>query len=583
MKKTLSIILAAVMVLSMLVVIPMTAAADEPAGTAINSEAEFLAMDPAGTYYLAQDIELTLSYGIPTEGTKPVAFTGTFDGNGKTVTISTNGLFLRAENATIKNVIINGDIAVDEAYTYAYGSAKYGAGYEYYAAGVVMATGKTLLSNIVSNVNIATDLKARYGGIAAASEKNHELLIENCVNNGNVLTADYAGGIFGWSSALGNSAIKGCVNNGEIHVTAGYCGGITSRLGGSGKNGRLTVENCINNGKITADASNACGIVQYSNTLITIKSCVNTGDVTAKGSAAGIHSSLAEIKAGGDNYVIGCINTGKITNSGTNYAAGIIANQANQKSKGVVLYVRDNINYGDVIQTAAKSNHVAGILAYVYGTSKDYSIVENNINYGTITLNSTGEHVASQILAYTNTNKTVIKNNMGFGKTVGSNLKVFVGLSSATITDYDVSGNYYIADSGLDVYSHAFLDDNAKNRLTLDQMPEGALNFIAAEEMNEYQVVKYVEQILLNVSTALNAGPADVEIKDGQIVFNGHTVFSCTHSYYAINGVCTACGSVLPFTGDSFPVVMIIGAMAVSFIGIVGVAIYFKKKKRIAE
>ena len=77
MKKTLSILMALCMILS-ICSFQISAA---PQGTAITSEAEFLAMKADGSYYLANDLTITKSYGA--DGT---LFTGYFDGNGKTIT-----------------------------------------------------------------------------------------------------------------------------------------------------------------------------------------------------------------------------------------------------------------------------------------------------------------------------------------------------------------------------------------------------------------------------------------------------------------------------------------------------------------
>ena len=80
MKKTLSIILVLAMALSMCAlsvsaedVLLIAPAPSAPQGTAITSAAEFAAMDPAGTYYLANDIAISEPYAS--------TFTGTFDGN----------------------------------------------------------------------------------------------------------------------------------------------------------------------------------------------------------------------------------------------------------------------------------------------------------------------------------------------------------------------------------------------------------------------------------------------------------------------------------------------------------------------
>ena len=76
MKKALSLIMA----ICMIAALCSFSVAAAPEGTAISSAADFAAMDPAGTYYLANDITISEPYVNP--------FTGTIDGNGKTVTMA---------------------------------------------------------------------------------------------------------------------------------------------------------------------------------------------------------------------------------------------------------------------------------------------------------------------------------------------------------------------------------------------------------------------------------------------------------------------------------------------------------------
>ena len=112
MKKALVLVLALTMVMSMFAVVPFGAsAADElaigavaadykPEGTAINTAEEFAAMAADGKYYLAADITVDATYMD--------SFTGTFDGNGKT--ISTTTALFAALDGTVKNLTITGYI-----------------------------------------------------------------------------------------------------------------------------------------------------------------------------------------------------------------------------------------------------------------------------------------------------------------------------------------------------------------------------------------------------------------------------------------------------------------------------------------
>ncbi len=602
MKKTLSIILAVVMLLGMFVIVPVSGTEAttpaEGAAIAVKTEAEFLAMDPAGNYYLDADITLTKTYGLPegeiTAENQPKVFTGKFDGMGHTVTITNQAMFAEAKDATIQNVIVNGEINATEI-GYKYDSdADYSEikliGYDFYASTVVVADGATVLRNITSNVNFTSTLSnTRYGGIAAEARTGHKLRIEGCINNGDIEANSYVGGIFGWSAVKGDSIIVDCVNNGNIHITAGYCGGISSRLSGSGDGGHLTVERCVNNGDVTADKSNACGIVQYSNTPITIRGCINNGDITANGAAGGIHSSLADFKTVGDVIVEYCINNGNITNKGSGYATGIICNVGSQTGKAsastpIRVYIRNNMNFGDVTNEKNAKDHVAGICSYVWASgNKCYATVENNINYGTIKISSTGNHYASQIIAYTNSDYTEIINNVGLGKTVGpqETRLAFIGMSSANATKYVVYDNYYVEDSGIGYYAYTGTATNTASQIPLTNIPKITVEVGGADvEKNALSIMKAEDMLKPEFVAALNAtaGTEAFEVKDDQLLL------VCKHNYHVTDGMCDFCGAVIPFTGDnSVSVVMIVATMAVSFVGIVGVAVYFNRKKKIAE
>ena len=111
-RKLISVALAVFMILAMMTGVFTTtvAAADAdgsvplgytPEGAAINSAEDFAAMVADGKYYLAADITITASYATE--------FTGTFDGNGKTVTVSAP-MFANLNGATVKNLKTVGQI-----------------------------------------------------------------------------------------------------------------------------------------------------------------------------------------------------------------------------------------------------------------------------------------------------------------------------------------------------------------------------------------------------------------------------------------------------------------------------------------
>ncbi len=458
MKKYISIFISAVIFLSL---IPDAASLSAPYWTPVSSAADFAAMEPNGNYRLESDITLDVPYDKE--------FTGSFDGNGKTVTISAP-MFIKVSDAAVFNFIVNGNIKLlQPAYT---------VGTDDFAAAVaVEANGASEFKNITSNVDFrSTSPNTRIGAIVATSEAGHAITIDGCINNGNIYAIKYAGGIYGWSPEIGNSTVRNCINNGNI-TASGYCGGIIARLGST--SGSMTVENCINNGTITSTGSFCGGIYAYSNTVTSVVRCINNGNIKAgSGDTGGIGGCVAQTTTAGISDFRYNINTGNVTNRA--------------------------------------SGKTGGILGYQYGTSESFAVMIGNVNLGKI---SARDYV-SQIIAYTNSTQTVIAHNVGAGKVSGtsSNKTLIVGLSSANINAYTVTGNYYIENDGTKTYSYADDDKNASNRIALDNRPEGSVIFVSAEELASPKIAEELNYVLAN------------EVFE---VRNGKTLIRCRHEYPA--------------------------------------------------
>jgi len=404
MKKALVILLALTMVMSMFAVVPFGASAAEelaigavaadykPEGTAINTADDFAKMTADGKYYLAADITIDKTY--------EASFTGTFDGNGKTITTSVP-VFAQF-NGTAKNVTVAGSIAVTAGeYAGAFAIAAADATFtnilnkailtsEVAGLGGIVGNGdKTLtFTKCANNGNITAvgfGDAANVGGIIAnfvgdKKAEDAQLVIDSCLNVGNITADGIIGGIVG--KVVASTKITNCVNDGKVSAVWGYAGGIVGRLGGS-KNPRdlakskFAIENCTNNGEIawevpetSLNIATVGGIVgcMGEGKATTFKGCVNNADiapVVSKKTAI----SAGGIVGGGDTYMDGgatctskiagevvfenCTNNGDIINeSGAwksyEYVGGITGNAiyASMASfKGCV-------NNGDVINSA---------------------------------------------------------------------------------------------------------------------------------------------------------------------------------------------------------------------------------------
>lgn len=200
---------------------PMLAAAG--AVQNIGTAEAFAAMEPGGNYQLTADIIVTAPYAND--------FSGTFDGNGHTVTLNitsgsaNTGLFKKlVGGATVKNVITSGSITVNAN-----------------NVGGITGVADTELGAItISNCKNEADIKGNkvVGGIlGGCTEDDCALTISACANEGNISGTRNIGGICG---TLENAHfIKNCYNSGE--VTGSTIGGILGR----GAKGVL-IENCYN-------------------------------------------------------------------------------------------------------------------------------------------------------------------------------------------------------------------------------------------------------------------------------------------------------------------------------------------------
>lgn len=227
-------------------------------GTVSSAEA-FAAMDASGSYTLTKDIIVTEPYASD--------FSGTFDGNGHTVTLNitsgsaNTGLFKKlVGGATVKNVITSGSITVNAN-----------------NVGGITGVADTELGAItISNCKNEAAIKGNkvVGGIlGGCTEDDHALTISACANEGNISGTRNIGGICG---TLENAHfIKNCYNSGG--VTGSTIGGILGRgaRGYSSTTDTPILENCYNVGNIVYSGTNGSAIVGtgYAKKPVQVKNC----------------------------------------------------------------------------------------------------------------------------------------------------------------------------------------------------------------------------------------------------------------------------------------------------------------------
>lgn len=425
MKKALLILLALTMIMSMTVLAPVSAsAADEetavgsvaadykPEGTAVTTAEEFAAMDAAGKYYLAADITVSATYDKD--------FTGTFDGNGHTITTSTT--LFESVNGTVCNLTVSGAVTIGADQMGNIGDNVTGV-VAHYAATTADATFNNIcnkapmtsnacgmgaivgrgcdesafiltISNCVNYGNITTDINttsnmdsggiiASFRGVKANSE--YQLIIDNCVNYGTINADGRPGGIIGNCDT--SAKVTNCTNNGAVQAIYNYCGGIAGRFGADGYTAaKFFIENCTNNADLyqsctklnpdgtnpykTAQIGGICGF-QGNVKELYYKNCVNNGNIRAE----------SKLAAG---------NFGGITGSG-------VTKEKNKTPDTKTIIYENCINNGNIscegLQGGKEAN-AAGITARAYadGTMKFI----NCINTGDISASSSGSYINSK-------------------------------------------------------------------------------------------------------------------------------------------------------------------------------------------
>ncbi len=373
MKKTLSIIMALCMVLS--VCFFSVSAAEATVGSvatgytpaegalAITDAAGFAAMEPDGNYYLAKDISISSTYEN--------AFSGTFDGCGRTITVSAP--MFKEFNGTIKNLVLKGSIDGGDR------SA---------AVAQVSVEGMTAI-NITSNVDINANFYAA-SIVCEATSVDNVSTFTDIINNGEITVKSEeikprAGGI---GAIINNGIFTNCINNADILCTGStsVAGGICARPALKGPKSHGDFYYCVNNGDISAndtgdyksEAGGICGYLGNDNNkaVYNIWGCVNTGDISATLRVGGIAPYVYAKK----NYAYidlqFCINTGNITyghenKSSSSYGSGIIA-----YANSTVNIIANNIDYGKINYVGPDDSEWNQ--AFVYCSSGITSMAANN-------------------------------------------------------------------------------------------------------------------------------------------------------------------------------------------------------------
>ena len=306
---------------------------DKDAGYAVEvktADELYKALEKDDNVILTEDISLPDNWTPAGNGTRNGmsftgdSYTGTFDGNGKTISNVKNSLF-GVVTGTVKNVKLVA--AIDNMESDSVG-----------------AVARILAGGTISDVTVSGNVIGEKAVGGVVGRVLAEGTVSNCTNNATVKStsgSDAAGGIVGkaYYTVTGKEMnIIGCKNTGTINGKYA-AGGI---VGFSAAN----VKNCENSGAITMTGANASavgGIIGEQTNYGTISGNKNTKGITVNGSAnVNVGGIIGWIRyqnnaaAYANNMTIavtnnensGNISSGSNTGLGTGGIVGLAYNQA---------------------------------------------------------------------------------------------------------------------------------------------------------------------------------------------------------------------------------------------------------------
>ena len=261
-------------------------------------------------------------------GTDTISFTGTFEGQGYTISgltcTDTNkdhvGLVGYADGATIQDVTVQGSSFNGHIYIGAVcGSIKGGTIKNCHAVGTTIGDSDR------------DDDSQYWGGIVGYMTGNN--VVTDCTNSGTVSGCWYLGGIAGFAGT--NTTVQRCFNSGAVTGRNANFGGIV------GQTYYATVQDCGNTGAVSGFTSSSGsrygGIVGQDFANSTIQNCYNTDSNTA-----------AKICGSGQCSPSNCYY---LANSSGSIVTGITAKTQAQFASGEVAYLLQNGERTDTTTT----------------------------------------------------------------------------------------------------------------------------------------------------------------------------------------------------------------------------------------
>lgn len=244
--------------------------------------------------------------------------------------------------------------------------------------GVYTAIGNARISGCKNYADISSNTLQNIGGIVSSTSTSSataaNIIVENCVNYGNITGKGYSAGII--TRAYRGTTIRNCENYGIITATgASYCGGVAACLETATDALPIYIEDCNNYGEVKGWQSYIGGVTGKIGTKNFATRLVNHGKVSSN-----VNTGTSHLAVGG---VTGSLN-GELTCS---YNTGDI-NTEGHGTGGITGLIQSGLldrcfNLGNVSSTA-KINYNMGCVGGLVGYSVTAGTISNCYNMGTL-------------------------------------------------------------------------------------------------------------------------------------------------------------------------------------------------------
>ncbi|MCD8378473.1 MAG: hypothetical protein LUB59_06775 [Candidatus Gastranaerophilales bacterium] len=331
---------------------------------------QLMNIDLDGNYILMADIDLGGAEWTPI-GSYSNPFTGTFDGNGHTIsnyTISTenngSGLFGCTDGATITNVIIENAIISSTGED---AGALIGCAYDTTVSNCVVSSSVSGQSYVGGAIGCAIGCT-----ITNCSSSSNVSASGSYNSSTNTITSDgFAGGFAGYVS---NCTIDNCSSSGTVSALT-YAGG----LAGCVSNCEIT--NSDSSSNVSVSSARAGGLIGGAYQSV-VSSCYATGDVSGPTQIGGFIGSNGETST-----ISNCYATGNAIGVTTEFQSVYDANNLQDSIGGFV-----GGNWGTITNCyatgdASGENNIGGFVGFNADTST--AVISNSWASGSVSTDAT--------------------------------------------------------------------------------------------------------------------------------------------------------------------------------------------------